>query len=96
MLTFFKEIVRLRLENPALKRGDITLLPAHGDVLAFWRESSEQRCLVGLNLSEDPKILPIGRASLGTVYSTGIEPFSTKNGTLHLGPYQIYVGEYKG
>ncbi len=96
MLTFFKEIVRLRLENPALKKGDITLLPAHDDVLAFWRESSEQRCLVGLNLSEDPKILPIGRASLGTVYSTGIEPFFATNGALHLGPYQIYVGEYKG
>ncbi|MDX2141282.1 MAG: alpha-glucosidase [Chloroflexota bacterium] len=96
MLTFFRDIVRLRQQNPALTKGSIALLPPHGDVLAFWRKAAEQQCLIALNISEDPGMLPIGAASLYSLYNTGVYPANAQNGTLYLEPYQLYVGEQKG
>jgi len=96
MLNFFRDILQVRQTHPALRHGAITLLPPHGEVLAFWRETTEQRCLVILNLSANDGSIQLQAAPSHTLYSTSSHPVRVQNGLLYLEPYQIYVGKIKG
>lgn len=94
MLTFFKEIARLRQSKAALRVGQISLVPDSGSVLLFWREIDDQRCLVALNMSAEPAETRIEQAGLVQLYSNatvgnGVMP----DGRLTLAPYEIWVGE---
>ncbi|MET1046882.1 MAG: alpha-amylase family glycosyl hydrolase [Hyphomicrobium sp.] len=50
MLTLYRRLLVARRAHPALAIGDLKLLDAEGDVVAFERRSSVERMIVALNL----------------------------------------------
>ncbi len=98
MLNFYRRMLRLRKQTPALVAGDYTSLYDGQDYLAFLRHSpaDKQTCLVVLNLSERAHTL-----SLGLAASQARPLFSShrRDGAaddlshLAIQPFEIYVGE---
>ena len=95
MLNFFRDIVQVRQANPALRNGAITLLPPHDDVLSFWRETTEQRCFVAINLSARSVTYSLMDVMLNTLYSVHSPKTHGVQVTLDLLPYEVFVGELK-
>ena len=60
MLHLYRRLLALRRSHEALSIGDITLIEADGDVLAYERRAGDERLLVALNLgeTEQPFLLP--------------------------------------
>ena len=59
MLGLYRALLALRRARPALSLGEITLLPAEGDVIAFDRRHGDQRLVVALNLGSQPQPLTL-------------------------------------
>jgi alpha-glucosidase len=58
LLTFYRTLLGVRRENPALIWGDYSpLQPNDPDLLLFTRTSEEQRCLVALNFSASARTI---------------------------------------
>jgi alpha-glucosidase len=76
MLTLYRDLLRLRRAYPALSIGDVRLLRAEGDVLAYERIYEGERIVVALNLGERPQPVscPPGTTLLttGGTYDAGI------------------------
>jgi alpha-glucosidase len=99
MLSFYKELLRLRKQTPALIDGDYTPLnQAAEDYFAFLRHSEEtgQTCLVVLNLSAKTQTLKLD------LTAQVIRPlFSTQKpagqgislAALSLAPFEVFIGE---
>jgi alpha-glucosidase len=72
MLTFYRQLIDLRREHPALAIGSYHAIEASGDVLAFERRHADGHCVVALNLGQVPVDLVLpgtlagGRVLLGT------------------------------
>ena len=58
MLELHRALLRLRRESEALSIGNLTLVDADEDVLAFERRHADERLLVVLNLGSQPRGLP--------------------------------------
>ena len=54
MLSFYRRLIDLRQEHPALAIGSYHAIEASGDVLAFERRHGDGRCVVALNLGQIP------------------------------------------
>ncbi|MBA3430291.1 MAG: DUF3459 domain-containing protein [Actinobacteria bacterium] len=54
MLSFYRRLIRVRRDNAALHVGDMRLIDAPDDVLAYLRESRGGRFLVALNYGSAP------------------------------------------
>lgn len=52
VLNACRRFLAWRKSHPALRHGRIRFVDATGDLLAFWRESEDERLLVALNLGE--------------------------------------------
>lgn len=50
-LSFTKDLIHWRKQQPALKKGTLNILNTYGDTLAFLRESDDQTVLCAFNLS---------------------------------------------
>ena len=94
ILSFFRQIARVRQGTAALRRGEMNLLPDSGDVLAFWRRTPEQSCLVALNMSAQVSEFRPEATIAHRIYSShaGSEG-EAETGLLSLQPYEIWVGE---
>jgi alpha-glucosidase len=55
LLSFYRGLIALRRESPALRRGGVLFLESGRDVLAFLREEGDERLLVALNFSSGEK-----------------------------------------
>jgi alpha-glucosidase len=64
MLTFYRRLIELRRETPALAMGSYTSVEASGDVLAYIRSHADQRWLVVLNLGPQPQRLDARRVEI--------------------------------
>jgi alpha-glucosidase len=96
MLTFFKQIGAVRQENEALRRGELTLLQESGDVLAFWRHTSHQCCLVALNMSAEVAKVELETAVTSRIYANYPEKeWGGETAVINLQPYEIWIGESK-
>jgi alpha-glucosidase len=99
MLNFYKRLLRVRKQTPALIEGDYT--PLHetaADYIAFLRQSQEtgQTCLVVLNLSEKIHNLKfdLDSPSARCLFSTHIpEGENVTLEALTLEPFEIFIGE---
>lgn len=100
MLSFYRRMLRLRRETPALVAGDYTPLDEEAeDYLAFLRTvagDASQTCLVVLNMSGRPQRLKFdleaGAARL--VFSSHPRPEARDDlAGLSLAPFEIYVAE---
>ena len=54
LLKFYQNLLHWRRQQNALIKGNMHLLPAHPQVLAFVRESAEQKLLCAFNFSDKP------------------------------------------
>ena len=99
VLNFYRQLLRLRRDSPALRRGNYASLihkPVHG--LAYLRQSPEQTMLVALNffgyeaaLSLDEP-LPAARWRVRLTSAPG-ERERLRDATLHLAPFEACVLE---
>jgi alpha-glucosidase len=78
-LTLYRRLLELRRTRPALTEGDIALLEAEGNVLAYARRSGDERLLIALNLGDTPQELALPS------WAHGARPLlSTLDGVSHL------------
>ncbi|MGZ9222038.1 MAG: alpha-amylase family glycosyl hydrolase, partial [Anaerolineales bacterium] len=99
MLNFYRRMLRLRKQTPALIEGDYT--PLHEtakDYFAFLRQSQDigQTCLVVLNLSDKTHNVKFDLTSQNArcLFSThGVEGETVSLEALKIGPFEIFVGE---
>jgi alpha-glucosidase len=99
MLSFYKQLLRVRKQTPALIDGDYTPLhESSDDYFAFLRRSEEtdQTCLVVLNLSENSHQLKFEldsreARSLFSTHTPAGEIVSLE--ALKIAPFEIFVGE---
>lgn len=107
LLSFYRRMLRMRRQTPALIAGDYT--PLHEDAedyFAFLRHSetggqalrpgSGQACLVVLNMSERTRMLSfdLDADAAHLVFSSRARPGKTDDLTqLEIAPFEIYIGE---
>jgi alpha-glucosidase len=88
MLAFFRQIVRVRQQNPALRDGAMNTLDAPEHILIFERKSDDQICLVVFNLS--PNTNSVDVAQMQPLYHRHAELADNR---LQLAAWGIFVGE---
>jgi alpha-glucosidase len=99
LLNFYKQMLRLRKETPALIAGDtVPLLESSRSVLAFLRRSQADRqtCLVALNLSDRARAVNFdfkSRTARRLYSSSRPGAGRDKLSPLELQPFEIYIGE---
>jgi Glycosidases len=97
MLNFYKRLLQVRKQSPALFEGDYQPLAETSNAyFAFLRRSPEQTCLVILNLSDQPHTLGFDFESqelrpLFSSHASHAETISTK--VIEIAPYEIFIGE---
>ena len=94
LLNFYKRMLAVRKNTPALIEGDYEELhPQSEDFLSFLRSTSTQRCLVVLNYSNQPQTIsfdfdtPIGEL----IYSNANCDTTVNLTALELAPYEILL-----
>ena len=99
LLSFYKKMLHVRKENPALIWGDYQpLFEDNNECLAFLRTAPEQKCLVVLNMSEKPQsISPGSKIRLASVLFNhpSNEPDENKQEKIQIAPFGIFIGETK-
>ena len=99
---FYKTLLSLRHNNPALRTGDVNSLTAfiHTDrddvTLAWQRKLLEKEVLVFLNLSSHPTNITIAEEKISGIYTNVFDHSSidlTKERLLALGPWNYLVME---
>ena len=99
LLNFYKHMLHLRKQVPALIGGDYTTLHTDAEhYLAFQRydKCEHQTCLVILNFSDQHHILNFDMASpkIRCLFSSQERMHAVNNlSQLNLAPYEIYIGE---
>jgi len=87
-----RRFLRWRRRQPALLRGDLTLLEDSGELLCWTRRCERQALLVALNLTGQPQRwrvpLPLGAALEGHGFEHRLQ-----GGELRLGPCQAFFAE---
>jgi len=83
MLALHRDLLRLRRAHPALAIGDVRLIEAEGDVLAYERHLGDERIVVALNLGAEEQVLPFPEAgALRTLLSTRHSDFRRDDGVV--------------
>jgi alpha-glucosidase len=103
LLNYYKHLLRVRKDTPALIDGDYTALhPTAKDYFAFLRRSQGQTVLVILNLSENQLELSFSRTkelkdrTLSLLFSSAVRSstdLSPKK--LHIGAFEVFIAEVK-
>ena len=96
LLNFYRRMLRMRQETPALIAGDYQ--PLHEDMedyLAFLRSTGKQSCLVVLNYSDKPHILAFDVVTDHTkvVFSSEARGKTADLHHLTLSPFEIFIAE---
>ena len=89
LLTFFKQLLYWRRDQPALIHGSLSLLPGHPQVLAFVREHGPQRLLCAFNFSDQPAKLdlPAGWGNASPLAGSGLQGAQLEGSTLCFEPW---------
>ena len=95
MLNFTRNLIKLRRENPALLRGDFTLLTeTPKDTLAYLRQTLDQSNLVALNFRNYPaSVQKIPEFGWDLLFSTARETVPINANSLDLAPYEVLILE---
>jgi len=91
---YYQRLIHLRRTAPALRHGGFQMLYAEGDLLAYQRQSAEQRIVVVANRGNDAPTevsLTVHHAGIAdgttlTDYLSG-QTFTVEQGQLHLGEF---------
>jgi alpha-glucosidase len=100
LLNFYKQMIRLRRQSPALLDGEYTAVGASPHVYAYLRRAGGQTMLVALNMSAENQTFPLDHAALGKTpnlrvrLSNGARANATIKGrALQLAPFEAVVLE---
>jgi alpha-glucosidase len=96
MLNFYRRLLHLRRQTPALISGDYEPLDEAEAYLAFLRRTEQQRCLVVLNMSDQPHTLNFDLQSdaVCPLFSSRVREDGTDNPAhLTIAPFEIYIAE---
>jgi alpha-glucosidase len=98
LLTYYKKLIHLRKNSPALIAGDYQALQRRaGDYYAFIRDSGEQAVLVILNFSENHQTLHFPRLPFKTARllfsSAERAKKAEKLSEINIGAYEVYIAE---
>ncbi|HEX9827026.1 MAG TPA: alpha-glucosidase [Flavobacteriaceae bacterium] len=93
ILNHFRNMVKLRKENPVLIYGAYRLLEAnHPDIYAYTRALDNQKMLVLLNFTNHNSIIQLAEAkSVKNTLINNYESLSIKNEKITLEPYQAVI-----
>jgi len=92
LLHFYRTLISLRKQNPALLRGDYAEWHVKNEtVFAFTRRSPEQNCGVMLNFSHVSQTVAI-RLPMTVIFSTHEKIGDRLSNTFTLAPFEIVVG----
>ncbi|MFN8413646.1 MAG: alpha-glucosidase [Anaerolineales bacterium] len=100
ILSYYKHLLRIRKESPALKTGEY--IPLHTTALeyfAFLRQSAEQTVLVILNYSNRPIDLDftsseeIQNSSLRTLFTSAERRTEKFNSKFKIGAFEVLIAE---
>ena len=96
-LNYFREMVRLRKDNPLLVYGDYELLDReHPQIYAYTRKYDGKAMLVLLNFSEEQATFNIeDSASIGEVLINNYESVSKEGNVLTMEPFQALIFSMK-
>jgi len=89
LLSFYRQLLQWRKLQPVLLHGDIALLPADEQVLAYVRTHGSEKILCVFNLSESAAdwSLPSGIALGEVLTQSGLKGAEVKGSTIHFEPW---------
>ncbi len=89
LLNFYSGLLHWRKRQAALLDGEMTLLPAHPQVLAYIRSCSQQRLLCVFNFSAEPAVWTLDAAHRVTslLEDSGLTGAHWQGGEIHLSPW---------
>ncbi|MGB6555712.1 MAG: alpha-amylase family glycosyl hydrolase [Candidatus Binataceae bacterium] len=90
MLSFYRRMIRVRRESPALETGDVKILEAPEDCLIFARTAGISRAIVALNFSTETREIEVPRAKILISNDSGRAPGAI-SGTVQLAPLEAIV-----
>jgi alpha-glucosidase len=97
VLAFYRQILKLRRSNPALRQGSYTPVnESDPNVLSYLRIYKDQGVVVALNMSGKKQKIKLELKGAGFTSASNL--LTTGNGTvqgaeLSLGPYGVFIGE---
>lgn len=92
VLAFYRSLIRFRKNHPALIDGEVSLLPAAGEIVAFTRQKLGKKLLCVFNLSDVPADYTVPNdMQLKDIDAPGVEA-KPEAGQLRLAPYGAYMG----
>ncbi|WP_036534987.1 alpha-amylase family glycosyl hydrolase [Oceanobacter kriegii] len=91
LLNWYRTLIWLRHQYPALSKGSMKLLESHPDILAWERCHNDQRILVLLNFSNRYVEVNIHRQILDNLLANSHDEIRTPEGNLSLQPLQALV-----
>lgn len=66
ILNYYKRLISLRRNNPALVSGTYKPIEQSSNVLAYWRGTGKARVLVAVNMAATPQVVDLKKEDLGT------------------------------
>jgi glycosidase len=91
VLHYLRRLINVRQTQEALRHGEISLLETD-DVLAFWRQTGQQRCIVALNMSTQVTMLHLEKQAVRELFSTHTRDKQGDLSSLALQPFEVYIG----
>lgn len=92
MLNFTRTLLKLRRESPALHGGKHTSLNGTpSDVYAYLRESGDQRFVIAINFSGEPREFVLNEANGGSIHLSTLMDRTDEaisNGKVSLRPHE--------
>lgn len=93
VLNFTRQLIAARKEIPALITGDIEIVEAGEQVLAFKRILPEQTLLCVFNLSREPAVFAMPGQSQVSPFEFGPGGWGFGGGGLTLKPLSVFIGQ---
>jgi alpha-glucosidase len=97
LMRFYRRLIRVRRSQPALSRGDCTLLNTEApDYLAYARSADGQTCVVVLNMADRVQSvrLDVPSGELSTLLSSRVRPpTQDARAPLELASYEVYIAQ---
>ncbi|MBU0581873.1 MAG: alpha-glucosidase family protein [Alphaproteobacteria bacterium] len=95
VLARYREVLAFRKDHPALRLGSIAFLDAPEHVLAFWRDSGDERLFCAFNFGGEPVEWPLP-PGIGTLEMLLDGEGRTVHDTVELPPLGVLVGRPLG
>jgi alpha-glucosidase len=100
ILNFYRRLIRLRRQSPALLDGDYTAIGDDPHVFAYRRRAPAQTMIVALNMSGEARSLPLGRSTTGAASTLRVAltnrpsaPSQLDGKELRLAPFEAVILE---